>query len=277
MAILDMRRTPAAAGSETPNLSSTIRRVLLPLDGTRRGEQVVERVIPLARALNAEVELIRAYTAGRLPHTHSRGMFAWRREEREPLHAASLYLARLEGVLRARGVRAFSRAVQWPLADAILDAAETDPPDLIYLTADLWRESGTHRPADEHPLFEVLARSRAPVLLDDTAEASVLLYEMGAELRVVIAACDEARSARSREYAATLARALGARLTSLPVARGAGVVGGELDGALLEKLARERANLLIVCLPPSAAERRAAVERMLDLSRAGGRAVLFMP
>lgn len=277
MAILDMRRAPGAAGSEPPNLSTTIRRVLLPLDGTRRGEQVVERVIPMARALNAEIELIRAYTAGQLAHSRGRGMFASRREAREPLHTASLYLARLEGVLRARGVRTFSRAVQWPLADAILDASETDPPDLIYLTADLWRESGTHRPADEHPLFEVLARSRVPVLLDDTAEASALPYEVGAELHVVIVACDEARSAQSWEYAATLARALGARLTSLPEARGAGVVGGELDGALLEKLAHVRANLLIVCLPPAVAERRAAVAPMLDLSRAGGRAVLFMP
>lgn len=33
------------------------------------------------------------------------------------------------------------------MADAILDAAETDPPDLIYLTAGLWRESETRRSA----------------------------------------------------------------------------------------------------------------------------------
>lgn len=282
MAILDMRRAPAAAGSVTPNLPNTIRRVLLPLDGTRRGEWVVERVIPLARALNAEVELLRAYTAGQLPHAHGGGFFARRQEALEPLHAASLYLARLEGVLRARGVRAFSRAVQWPLADAILDASETDPPDLIYLTADLWRENGLRRPADAHALFEVLARSRAPVLLDDTGEASALPsalpYEAGAELRVgITAACDEARSARSWEYAATLARAFGARLTLLPTARSTGDGKGELDGAALERLAHEQANLLIVCLPAALEERRAAVDLILELPRTGGRAVLFMP
>jgi len=278
MAILDMRRAPAAVGSETPNLSNTIRRVLLPLDGTRHGDWVVERAIPLARALNAEVELIRAYTADHPPHAHGRRIFTRRREEREPLHAASLYLARLEGVLRARGVRTFSRAVQWPMADAILDAAETDPPDLIYLTAGLWRESETRRSAGEHPLIEVLNQSRVPVLLDDTAEASALPYGVGAELRVVIVACDdEARSARSGEYAATLARALGARLTLLPAGRSADTGEGEPDGALLETLARERANLLVVCLPRALEQRRAAVERFVRLPRAGGPAVLFMP
>jgi nucleotide-binding universal stress UspA family protein len=277
MAIVDMRRAPARPGEETSSASNTIRRVLLPLDGTRHGDRVVERAIPLARVLNAEVELIRAYTADRSPHAHGRGIFALRREEREPLHAASLYLARLEGVLRARGVRTFSRALQWPMAAAILDAAETDPPDLIYLTAGLWRESEMRRSADEHPLLEVLTQARVPVLLDDIGEANALSYGVGAELRVVINVCDEARSVRSGEYVATLARAFGARLTLLPVGRSADTGEGEPDGALRDMLVRQQANLLIVCLPRTPEQRRAAVELVLSLRRTTGPAVLFMP
>jgi len=167
--------------------------------------------------------------------------------------------------------------LQWPMAAAILDAAETDPPDLIYLTAGLWREGETHRSADEHPLIEVLTQSRAPVLLDDTGEANALPYGVGADLRVVINACDEARSTRSREYAATLARAFGARLTLLPVGRSADTGEGQPDGALRDMLARERSNLLVVCLPHAPEQRRAAVELVLSLRRASGPAVLFMP
>lgn len=281
MAILDMRRAPGPLG---PEASDTIRRVLVPLDGTRRDDRAVERAIPLARALNAEVELIRTYTAGWPQHSHSGGIFGGigrHPEGREPLHAASLYLARLEGVFQARGVRTFSRAMQWPMVDAILDAAETNPPDLIFMPADLSCENGTHRQADVRPLDEVLAKSRAPVLLDDTGAMGVLPHAAGAELRVVIVARDGGGSARAQEYASVLAHALGARLTVSCVLGNtdadAGEQRGGLDGALLETLARERAHLLIVCPPRTVVERRTATDLALKLSRAAGSAVLFMP
>jgi nucleotide-binding universal stress UspA family protein len=107
-------------------------RVLVPLDGSPRGERVLPTLDRLLRRADAELLLLRAV---RSPRERS---------------AAQAYLLRLLG--RFRGSKVHGRVMAGPAADAILRAADEEGVTLIAMAAD-----------DVAP--RVLRDSRVPLLL----------------------------------------------------------------------------------------------------------------
>ena len=104
-------------------------RILVPLDGSPRAEQILVQVSRFLRREDAEVVLIRALD---LPYSLGRGdTAALLAEERT---AASEYLAATLRTLRGQGVDARSLLREGPAADAIVEAASEEKATLIALS-----------------------------------------------------------------------------------------------------------------------------------------------
>lgn len=128
MHIIQMPSGTTESG-QAPRIS--VRRIVVPLDGTPYSERALPTAVTLARAWNAELILVRA-DVSRLSEAVRRS-HPLRRQERETAHSASLYLARMEHEVRARGARVSSRLPVGAAAEAILTAATECHADLVVI------------------------------------------------------------------------------------------------------------------------------------------------
>jgi nucleotide-binding universal stress UspA family protein len=109
----------------------TCQRILVPLDGSTRAEQVLPPAVSVAQALDAEIVLFR------VPIAHVTGSFAagWYVPLEGTFETANQiaegYLSRVAVELRAQGVRVATATRMGGVADAILDYAEANKIDLI--------------------------------------------------------------------------------------------------------------------------------------------------
>lgn len=127
-------------------------RILVPLDGSPRAEQALERLRPLHERAEAEVLLVRAAGAGQSA-----------REE------ALAYLERTSSRLRGEGLAARPIVAEGHPAEAVLDTAERERVDLIALTSH--GSSGVRRWVFGSVAGKVLRASAVPVLLFRSFEA----------------------------------------------------------------------------------------------------------
>ena len=112
------------------------KRILVPLDGSKRAEAILRHVEELAQRYDATVVflrvvepvLVRAALEGAYPVLEQRELER-RREEAES------YLAARQGEFREKGIEARARVVHGPVVEAILDAAERERADLIALAS----------------------------------------------------------------------------------------------------------------------------------------------
>ncbi len=123
---------PSGARGSGQAAQVSVRRVVVPVDGTLYAERAFPTAITLAHAWNAEIILVRADVArvgasGRSSHPP-------RRYERETAQYASLYLARAEQEVRAQGVRVSSRLLVGMAAEAILAAVAECDADLVVMS-----------------------------------------------------------------------------------------------------------------------------------------------
>ncbi len=151
-----------SSAAAAKGVAPAIRHIILPLDGSRLAERAVEPALVLARVFNADVALVRCYELGaHLPSTNAGFAFLGRKPSM-PLHAASLYLARIEETFRQRGVRAHAHLSQWPVTSAILDTTIPNADALIVMAA---RAESVDRHRLESVAAAVLDAAMAPVLL----------------------------------------------------------------------------------------------------------------
>ena len=112
------------------------KRILVPLDGSKRAEAILRHVEELAQRYDATVVflrvvepvLVRATLEGAYP------VLEQRESERRREDAES-YLAALQGEFRENGIEARARVVHGPVVEAIIDAAERERADLIAIAS----------------------------------------------------------------------------------------------------------------------------------------------
>jgi len=146
---------------------STIKRIVVSLDGTAHAERATPVAMVLARRFNAELILVYANESWLQPGHAWQRKGRWRGRLSPPyktIHSASLYLARIEQELRTHGVRVQSRVCLGAAADVILAVATACSADLIVIAM---RSSSRHPAGSPLPSAarEVAYRTKIPVLL----------------------------------------------------------------------------------------------------------------
>lgn len=148
----------------------TIRHIILPLDGSRLAERAIEPAIALARAFGADVSLVRCYELAAHMIPGNTAQFLLNRKPHMSLHAASLYLARMEETFRQRGVPAHSHLYQWSASYAILETTTHSAHALIVMATraesanqkQIQSVAGDVMDADVAPVFLLSADTHVP-------------------------------------------------------------------------------------------------------------------
>jgi nucleotide-binding universal stress UspA family protein len=240
------------------SVAPAVRRIILPLDGTRLAERAVEPTIELARAFQAEVALVRCYEpASQLPSGNA-SLALLRRRPSVPLHAASLYLARMEETLRRRGVRAYGRLFQWPAAPAILETATHGSSDLVVIAT---RAGSNDMERLGSVAADILEARSAPILLVTAGTRNTLERGHSRGLRVL--AVDGDVAADVEAYAELLAGALHGTVAHVSTLH----AGGSQTMAATEALTADAA-------PPAKQEIPCTIGRLADVARAGADVVV---
>lgn len=195
-----------AAPSERA-LTARPRRIVVALDGTPFAESALPTAVALGRAGNAEVVLMRAHS-GRVEAPRNR--LGLRRHERETLARASLYLARIEQDLRAKGVRTLSHSPVGPAVDA-LAAVAAEECDVIVLATHAG--GGLARTSQMSVAREVALRTRVPLLLLSNAARGLFAARSGAPTFNVVLS-GEARDAALLRAVGSLARMLAGQVVA---------------------------------------------------------------
>jgi nucleotide-binding universal stress UspA family protein len=280
------REAARAAGTPEP---VGIRHLVIPLDGTPLAERAIAPAASLARALNAEITLVRAYGGSSLPS----GSAVLRRllhANGDDVHHASLYLARLQAELRSLGIRASSRVVQAQPVEAILEVAAHTPAELVVLAT----RGGIHdgeRPIGGSVAAEVIRYGQIPVLVVNGATANPFDAGHAGGLRLAATADDVARNRMLGDYVGILARDFDAEVAmpsgsddALGGLRGQGVRlliaadGGPASAEPLGVFAyAQRADLVVVSGGHETPRATEDAEAVLDLLRQSRVPVLFVP
>ncbi len=128
---------PSEVSEETPSLPETLpalKRIVVPLDGSRLAEHILPSVTDLARAYGAELVLFRVVTlpfsgvgvdAGMVVEAHY-----WDLAQEE----AETYLQGVAGSLQQQGLTVRYDVGREPVADAILACVERVEADLVAMT-----------------------------------------------------------------------------------------------------------------------------------------------
>jgi nucleotide-binding universal stress UspA family protein len=243
---------PSHAHTERSRAFPVIKRLVVPLDGTPYAEQAIPAAVALARTLNAEVVLVRANPAA--PTDDGARARLVQRRTRETRHSASLYLARQEHELRARGVRVSSCLPLGPAAEAIAATATERAADLIVIATHL----GTtfSRPSQVSVAHELLCSAEVPVLLLSSATRTPFdrMDGLGLTLLVPLGGSSGGVSASALPYAAALAKALSGQLLLLRA----------VGGPAAQALRRDDPALFAVATAPLRDKAIGSLERLRD-------------
>ncbi len=200
---------------------ASIRHLVVPLDGTPLAERAIAPAASLARALNAEVTLVRAYGRGSSLPSGSTMMRGLLRVNGGDVHHASLYLARLQVELRSLGIRASSRVVQAQPVEAILEVAAHAPIDHLVVLATRGGMRSGERSFDGSVAAEVIRDGAVPVLVVNGATANPFDASHTGSLRLAVPADDLARNPALSDLVHSIARVFGAEVAVLRTPRSA--------------------------------------------------------
>lgn len=171
------------------------KRILVPLDGSSRAEQVLPLAARLARATEGSLLLLRVVDPLRAPGVYSVGAAAFMQEVLEKERAdAAAYLARIAASAELRHLHTRIAVYSGQPAVQILDVAEQQGSDLLVLSShgftgitrwamgSVSQKVARHSPApvllvrDRHPMKEQAAHAvRALVALDGSPFAEAAL------------------------------------------------------------------------------------------------------
>jgi nucleotide-binding universal stress UspA family protein len=113
-----------------PEASKEFHHVVVPLDGSTLAEQVLSRIVPLAKLEDAEITLLHILTAtDNAYEDHPDASLPWWEKR---VAGAQAYLSRRAAEIRAEGVTATIDVVMGEkVADAVTDYARREGADLI--------------------------------------------------------------------------------------------------------------------------------------------------
>jgi nucleotide-binding universal stress UspA family protein len=125
-----------AADSAALQQRKLIKRILLPLDGSKVGEAAIPLAEELAKILVAEIILLRALLAGDPAGGWDATMYSPRHEEEEEhrRESAMTYLNDVRDALEKKGLRVSSAVTMGLPPDQILDYSEANAVDLIAMS-----------------------------------------------------------------------------------------------------------------------------------------------
>ena len=110
------------------------KRILVPLDGSRRAEKILPYVAELAQSANAEVVLLRVLESPTVPSDiigTAREDEEWRDECRKRRDAAVSYMDEIQESFKEKGIALRNCFDQGPVVDAIIHTAQQEEADLI--------------------------------------------------------------------------------------------------------------------------------------------------
>lgn len=166
-----------------------IRRVLVPLDGTRFAERALPVACGLAHAYRAEVLLVHIGAGQPRDDRPGRRLWPIPRHPYDDIHAMSLYLARQESALRGQGVRAHSRLVRVGTGDVsgtLARICEQMGADLLVLATHAGPGSKTFARTGLPLAGAVLRDAALPVLLVGSATANPFALAVGQGMTVLL-------------------------------------------------------------------------------------------
>jgi len=105
--------------------------ILVPLDGSKRAENVLPHVEELAHCYDAEVILLRVAE----PPDVAVGVNLYLREGERRTKQATSYLSALQVEFREKGIETRIRVAHGPIVEAILGVAEDEGADLIAMAS----------------------------------------------------------------------------------------------------------------------------------------------
>ena len=106
-------------------------RILVPLDGSERAEQVLPHVRELAHRFQAKVILVRVVE----PPDLVDDIFLYQQETERRAEEATEYLGRLREDFQSEGIEAEIRVTYGPIVRKILEAADADEVNLIAMAS----------------------------------------------------------------------------------------------------------------------------------------------
>jgi nucleotide-binding universal stress UspA family protein len=112
------------------------RRILVPLDGSKRAEAILPHVEQLALASGAEVVLVRVIEP--IPYVlgpEGAPLVPYEQELRQRRKDAETYMAARQDEFREQGIEVKASILQGPVVVAIIEAAETEGADLIAMAS----------------------------------------------------------------------------------------------------------------------------------------------
>ena len=147
-----------------------LKRILVPLDGSKVGEAAIPCTEALAKGLDAELVLYQVVEPGRTWVAGGpEAVYDIAEDIKERKVSALTYLDSMEKLLKERGLRVSSEVDSGPSADLIIDYAETNAIDLIAMSTH--GRSGIGRWVFGSVTDKVLHSGDAPVLVVPAAKA----------------------------------------------------------------------------------------------------------
>jgi nucleotide-binding universal stress UspA family protein len=107
------------------------RKILVPLDGSKRAERILPYVEKLAHDNDATVIFLTVFSAPRVLGYDDLQYAHFQKEIETALKEAETYVKGLRGEFQAKGIQARHRAVMGPVVKEILDAAQREDVDLV--------------------------------------------------------------------------------------------------------------------------------------------------
>jgi nucleotide-binding universal stress UspA family protein len=111
------------------------KRILVPLDGSKRAEAILPHVENLAQRYGAQVVLLQVVEAPRLILTESMDLATYQDVLAQRAEDGRAYLATIQQGLTRKGVQVRTIIAQAPVVNAIIDTAEEEAVDLIALAS----------------------------------------------------------------------------------------------------------------------------------------------
>jgi nucleotide-binding universal stress UspA family protein len=144
-------------------------KILVPLDGSKRGEAVLRHVEELALRFESQVLLLRIVDlAAPIGAVESAYAGLRQREMTQETREARAYLAALQGQFRAKGIDSHSSVAYGRAVDAILDTADAQDVDMIAVAVHGQGRLG--RVVDGSVAAGLLLRAHRPLLLIPSRE-----------------------------------------------------------------------------------------------------------
>jgi nucleotide-binding universal stress UspA family protein len=113
-----------------------LKRLVVPLDGSELAEKALPRAVELARKMNLEVVLLRAYLMPGVAYPTGSYAPDWKTFDQEKRDIASEYLEAKITQLRSEGLERVSFAVrEGGAAETIIDVAQEHPQSLIVMSS----------------------------------------------------------------------------------------------------------------------------------------------